>query len=136
VAEHGARAAGKYGGELAGTHWRYSVADEIDATEQGVESAGPEAMVDRVGCQPSVQELGTGDDSALAGREVRDCALTGCTYADNTGMAVRSRTNPVFTAHIAVNSGTVPGAPYILVFPASLRAASLTCPRRPLPQLA
>ena len=108
------------------------MAQEVDAAVQGVQPPGSQPMIDGVGRQSGVQKLGTGDDAALAGREVRDGALTRYTHADNTGMDVCSRTNPVFTAHTAVNSGTARRAPSSLVFPASLRAASLTCPRRPL----
>jgi hypothetical protein len=84
VAEHGVLAGGKHGRHPPAFDSQCGVSDRVHPAMDRVQSAGGNAAVDRTVVDARGQQLRSGDDSVLAGRERGDQRIRGA-FAPHIG---------------------------------------------------
>jgi hypothetical protein len=69
VADHSALPAGEGSGHLKRPRWGRTMTHQVDAAVKHVESADPDAEVDRIAAEPERSKLRAGDDAVLPRRQ-------------------------------------------------------------------
>jgi hypothetical protein len=87
------------------------VTKEVNASVQGMQTTGSEAIVDCVRAQAAVDKLATRHDPVLARGHLGDRPLAGANRADSTTRVGPGGTVVVFAANMGANATRTPRAP-------------------------